>query len=57
MKILGGHSEGDIENYHKNENSDYEALSESDRKVIDKIDNLLRKLSEQGRDYWETYYS
>jgi hypothetical protein len=36
---------------------DYKKLSLSDQKIIDEIDRLLKKLSKDGREYWQTYYS
>ena len=36
---------------------DYKKLSPSDKKIIDEIDRLLKKLSEKGRDFWQVYYS
>lgn len=52
-----GHSKEIIENYHKTADDDYKRLSLPDQKIIDEIDRLLKKLSEDGRDYWGTYYS
>ena len=57
MKEQIGHSKGVIEDYHKRTNDDYKKLPLSDQKIIDEIDRLLKKLSEVGRDYWQTYYS
>ena len=35
---------------------DYDNLPNKDKKIIDEIDKLLKKLSEKGRDFWQTYY-
>jgi hypothetical protein len=37
--------------------TDYDKLPEKDRKTLDEIQKLLKKLSEHGRDYWQTYYN
>jgi hypothetical protein len=46
----------DYADYHKKTNDDYKGLPLSDQKLIDKIDRSLKKLSENGRDYWHTYW-
>jgi len=45
-----------MKDYHKEHNEDYKALSQEDKDIVDKIDSLLKKLSEGGREYWGTYY-
>lgn len=52
-----GHSQQVVEDFHKRTNEDYKKLQVSDRNIIDEIDNLLKRLSEDGRDYWDSYYS
>ncbi len=37
--------------------NDYKKLPTKDQKIISDIDKLLKKLSEAGRDYWQTYYA
>jgi hypothetical protein len=51
------HSDKVIKDCHKRVNKDYKALSKKDKGIIDNIDALLEKLSEKGRDYWQTYYN
>ena len=36
---------------------DYNSLSVADQKIIDEIEVLLSKLSEEGTRYWEEYYN
>ncbi len=35
---------------------DLKSLTDSDRKIIEQIDVLLKQLSEEGREYWMAYY-
>jgi len=37
--------------------NDYNFLPLKDRKLIDQIEALLKKLSPKGKEYWRTYYS
>ena len=45
------------EDYHERTNEDYKKLSQKDKRIIDEIDKLLKNLSEDGKDYWQEYYS
>ena len=45
-----------VEDTHMSENLDYIKLSKEDKKIIKEIDSLLKKLSENGHEYWQTYY-
>ena len=56
-KPQGGHSEEVIKDYMDRSKRDYDKLPLEDRKTIDKIDELLKTLSEEGKEYWETYYT
>lgn len=52
-----GHSKAVVQDYHRRVNEDYKKLLASDKKIIDEIEVLLKKLSEDGRDYWDLYYT
>jgi hypothetical protein len=57
MNKQTGPSKNVIDYYHKRANDDYNKLTPKDQKIIDEIDKLIKSLSENGRDYWQTYYS
>lgn len=55
-KSESGPSEDVVVAWEDRRDLDYHKLGVCDQNAFDQIDILLGQLSEEGKEYWETYY-